>query len=167
MIFQGKRAEATAYTTLIYEQEFKSPLISDYYGKVDLAPSDGDDMRWVPAEFVAARLAAAAEAEEKPLPKATDKAIARLVARAFPAQVPTVADYTRTRWDALLRVLWAMLRTGEELDRLDGKLPDRIPPFKEWLIGLGPVDMNALDSAVFEETQRGLFRAGAADGASE
>lgn len=139
----------SAYTTYLYEQEFGESLIADFYGKVDLGDDNG---QVVTAEFVANKLSAEMPVDEKtgekkPLPKAT----LTLVRKAFPQYVNTVVDYTKERWDATLRVMWAMRKTACDI------AGDPCPAFKQWLIGLGQVDMRATNFAAFEETQRGLF----------
>lgn len=162
MKFRGMEAIASPYTTMVYEQQFHTSLIADYYGKIDLTGGDDTGFTWVPAEVIEARLSAAASAAKAP--KAFTNNLHKVVSAAFPARVANSVDYTQTRWDAILRVLWAMLRTGQALAAAEGRPAEAVPPFNEWLLRLGPVDMNALDSAVFEETQRGLFRADDADG---
>lgn len=139
----------SAYTTYLYEQEFGVSLIADFYGRVDLGDDSGEV---VTAEFVENRLAENMPVDEKtgkqkPLPKATSA----LVRRAFPQYVNTVIDYTKDRWDATLRVMWAMRKTACDV------AGDACPTFKQWLMALGQVNMRDTNFAAFEETQRGLF----------
>lgn len=136
---------ASAYTLMVYEQEFGGSLISDFYGKIDLRDADG---QMVTAEFVEGKLRAAMpEGAELP------DTVAVLVHRAFPAYVNAVLDYTRERWEAALKALWAMRRTADE------SAGEKTPAYRDWLSSLGPVNMQDIASFVFTECQRGLFRA--------
>ena len=139
----------TAYTPVIYEQEFGKSLIADFYGKIDLRDSNGE---LVPAEFVENTLQRGMPVDDetgvqKPLPKTTKK----LIHECFPEYVTAVIDYTRDNWDATMRVIWAMYATAREI------AGEQYAPFKKWLIGLGPIDIKNLNNAAYEETQRGLF----------
>lgn len=138
----------TAYTPVIYEQEFGKSLIADFYGKIDLRDSDGE---LVTAEFVENTLQRGMPVDEdgvqKPLPKTTKK----LIHECFPEYVTAVIDYTRDNWDATLRVVWALYATACEMNGT------QCAPFKKWLMGLGPIDIKYLNNAAYEETQRGLF----------
>lgn len=145
---------ASPYTLMIYEQTFKSSLIKDVMGRIDL--TGGNTVEVVTPDFVAGRLEAALP-DGKRLPKETRA----LVERAFPATVNKVLDYTTDNWEAYVRALWAMLRTAEEAARASGRpVADPTPPYESWVRSLGPVNMTALSNAVFEETQRGLFHTG-------
>lgn len=144
---------ASPYTLMIYEQTFHSSLIADWYDKVDLK-GGAQNSEWITADVVMAALSSASRGELAPEVKA-------LVRAAFPVQVDTVLDYTTSKWEASLRVMWAMLKTGEQVDRSNGAPQARpLPGFDEWVSKLGPVNMIDVNSAVYEETQRGLFRAG-------
>lgn len=73
-------------------------------------------------------------------------------------------DYTIDNWNAELRAFWAMLKTSEAISRAEGRPAEVVPPFEEWtLLKTRGVDMGQISQAVFDECQRGLFRAGAAD----
>lgn len=142
---------ASPYTLMLYEQTFKSSLIKDFYGVIDL--SSGSKTEVVTADFVANRLE---EANGKKL----SKTVSDLVNKAFPAEVMTVLDYTSDNWEQALKALWAMVKTGEKVDISNGKMvADPIPDFNTWLIELGNVNMSEICAAVLQETQHGLFRA--------
>lgn len=61
-------------------------------------------------------------------------------------------DFTRTQWTALLRVLWAGLKTVD----------DSIPSFASWAKTCGEVDMMALTRTLSPAISEQFFRAGAA-----
>lgn len=143
-------AVATVYTTVIYHQEFKSSMISDVFGRIEL--DDADLTRTVTAQFVKDRLQGAMEGGRK-LPKTT----AALVERAFPATVVAAIDYTKDNWDAYLRALWAMIRTADEINGVA-----TVPGFASWVKRLGSADMGAISRFVIDAVQEGLFRAPAA-----
>lgn len=107
-----REIRCSVYTLTVYEQEFKSSMVKDVYGVIDLR-ANGAEV--VTAEYVANRLAAAmpegGDGKRKPLPKAT----LALVARAFPDTIVTTIDYTADNWEAYVRAYWAMLRTGDAL----------------------------------------------------
>ncbi len=140
---------ASPHTLMLYEQTFHSSLISDWYDKVDLKRG-AEGSEWITADVVLQALSRAGDVTD---------ALKSLVRRAFPVQVDTVLDYTANKWEASLRVMWAMLKTGEEVDRANGESPLPIPPYQDWVNSLGPVNMLDVNTAVYEETQRGLFRA--------
>ena len=108
--------QATAYTLMVYEQEFGTDLIQDVYGRIDITK--------------------AAQADDGSI----------------------VLDYTVDNWTAELRCFWAMCKTAHDIAQAQGrKIPD-VPPYKVWIMAMPPtVDMPAISSAVFEETQRGFF----------
>lgn len=144
---------ASPYTLMLYEQTFHSSLIADWYDKVDLKRG-AEGTEWVTSGVVMSALSRANGGRELPAE------VKALVSAAFPAQFDTVLDYTANKWEASLRVLWAMLKTGEQVDRADGMPQSRpVPNFDEWVANLGPVNMLDVNTAVYEETQRGLFRA--------
>lgn len=142
---------ASAYTMMIYEQEFGGSLIKDVYGKVRL---DGDDEDVVTADFVRERLESALPEGRK-----LTKAMQALVERAFPAQRSRYLDFTRSNWDANMKAMWAMARTA---DAAAGGTS--VPSFKKWMASLGPINLGAISQFVADETQRGLFRAGGEGG---
>ena len=116
--------EATTYTLVVYEQEFKKDLIKDVFGRIDItqAVRNIDDDGNVIA-----------------------------------------MDYTMDNWTAYPRAFWAMLRTSEEICRREGRKHEAVPSFVQWCLDTRGIDMGELSQAVFDECQRGLFRAGAAD----
>lgn len=140
----AREALASAYTLVIYEQEFGSSLIKDVYGKVDLAQGG--------TQVVTAGLVEEAirGAYGRQLPKGVRDAIER----AFPMTVTTEVDYTHENWEADLRALWAMFRCA----RAAGRTQVDVPPFDEWLRSLGPVDMWAVSEFVVGACNRELFR---------
>ena len=128
--------EATFYTLMVYEQEFKSDLIKDVFGRIDV----------------------------------------RSAASNFDEDGNVVAmDYTIDNWNAELRAFWAMLKTSADIARREGRMSESVPSFKSWNLDVSVrtsaarrgnpeagVDMGQISQAVFDECQRGLFRAGAA-----
>lgn len=116
--------EATTYTLVVYEQEFKSDLIKDIFGRIDV----------------------------------------RNAAKNFDENGNLVAmDYTIDNWNAELRAFWAMLKTSEAIAKADGRPAEMVPPFIQWCLKTRSIDMGQISQTVFDECQRGLFRAGAAD----
>lgn len=130
--------EASTYTLLIYEQEFKSDLIKDVFGRIDTrAASNNFDEN------------------------------GNLVAM----------DYTIDNWNCELKAFWAMLKTSADIARSEGRFTESVPQYKEWNLSVAKaisaanrngndgvaIDMGQISQAVFNECQRGLFRAGAAD----
>lgn len=130
--------EATTYTLLVYEQEFKSDLIKDVFGRIDT----------------------------------------RAASQNFDENGNLVAmDYTIDNWNCELKAFWAMLRTSAEIARSEGRFVDAVPGYREWNLSVAKtiskanrdgeegvaIDMGQISQAVFNECQRGLFRAGAAD----
>ena len=115
----GKEREvvASAYTLMVYEQEFKSGMIEDVYGKIRIVEDDYDD-----------------------------------------DGNPTVADFTIDNWFAYVKALWAMLRTGADLARAEGRQYTPVPSFKEWSLRATELDMRTVSSIVIQECQRGFFR---------
>lgn len=75
-----------------------------------------------------------------------------------------VVDYTTDNWQAELRALWAMLRTQAEIDKKNGVKREPVLAFVPWSEALADwePDMRSISSMVYEEMNRGLFRAGAA-----
>lgn len=61
-------------------------------------------------------------------------------------------DYRDVNWTALVRVLWAALKTADET----------YPSFREWSLSLGPIDLNDLSAKLIPEAYGQFFRAGAA-----
>lgn len=100
-------------TMMVYEQQFRSDIIQDLFGRSVLRRKPDDD------------------------------------------DVLFEVDYRDVNWTALVRVLWAALKTAD----------DSFPSFREWSMGLGPVDLNDLASKLIPEAYGQFFRAGA--GSSE
>lgn len=73
-------------------------------------------------------------------------------------------DLTSDNWGAELRALWAMLKTQYEIDHKHGKDTPPVPSYREWSASIGEweTDMKKVSKVIFEELNRGLFRAGAA-----
>lgn len=116
--------EATTYTLVVYEQEFKSDLIKDVFGRIDV----------------------------------------RSASKNFDEDGNMVAmDYTIDNWNAELKAFWAMLKTSYEIARNEGRAAEFVPSFVQWSLKTRSIDMGQVSQAVFDECQRGLFRAGAAD----
>lgn len=142
---------ASAYTMMIYEQEFHKSLIADVYGKIEL-DTGGGSAQVVSADFVRERLSSALP-EGKELPKTTSA----LIDKAFPAVEVKSIDYTRDNWESYLRCMWAMARTADKAGEGAG---DPVPSdYGKWLAGLGPVNLAEISNVVARETRRGLFRA--------
>lgn len=74
-------------------------------------------------------------------------------------------DYTARDWNAILRALWAMLKTASDIALEAGDLApnDAVPGFKRWVRSVGAVDMNEVTDAVYRLCNEGFFRAGAGD----
>lgn len=110
---------ATAYTLVVYEQEFGGrDLIADVFGRHE-AKDDGGSV---------------------------------------------VIDFTSDNWLYELRAAWAMALTAYEIkaDRGDAAPNDRPKPFKQWVKGVGKLNMRALSSALVGECLDGFFQSGAA-----
>lgn len=73
-------------------------------------------------------------------------------------------DLTSDNWNAEIRALWAMVRTQAEIDRKNGVERESVPSFQSWSESVAEWSPNlkAVSKAVFDELDRGLFRAGAA-----
>lgn len=61
-----------------------------------------------------------------------------------------VLDFRDTNWTALIRVLWAALKTAD----------DSLPPFAEWQANLEDVNLYIVQGVLVPEVQRRFFRAG-------
>lgn len=112
-------AVATAYTLVIYEQEFGGrDLIADVFGRHEGADDGGK----------------------------------------------VVVDFTSDNWLSELRAVWAMVRTAYDLayDRGDAAPNDKPKPFREWVKGVGKLDMRSLSVALVTECMDGFFHSGAA-----
>lgn len=121
----GKEREivASAHTLMVYEQQFKSGLIEDVFGRISLAGHENDI-----------------------------DSNGNIV----------VADYTVDNWTAYMKALWAMLRAGADLARVEQREYEPVPSFDEWSLSATNLDMAEVSRVVVTECQRGLFRAGAA-----
>lgn len=112
-------AVATAYTLVVYEQEFGGrDLIADVFGRHE-GKDDGSKV---------------------------------------------VVDFTSDNWLAELRAVWAMVRTAYDLayDRGDAAPNDKPKQFREWVKGVGKLDMRRLSVALVTECMDGFFHTGAA-----
>lgn len=67
--------------------------------------------------------------------------------------VEFAVDYRDTNWTAIVRVLWAALKTA------DGSTPS----YKEWSKSVGNIDLNAIGRPILDEAWKMFFRAGASD----
>lgn len=114
---------ASAHTLTIYEQQFKSGLIEDVFGRVDLTVGEND-------------------LDEDGNLKAV--------------------DYTRDHWGAYIRALWAMLRAGADLARIEHRDYEPVPGYEEWSIRATNIDMAEIARVVLTTCQKELFRSGAA-----
>lgn len=126
---------ATAYTLVIYEQEFHSDPIKDVFGKHQL---DGD--------------------------KAGEKGVGKDAAAADGSAATLYLDFTQENWIEETRLLWAMVKTANVLadDRGDVAPNDRVPGYREWMKRVGKVNMRDIADAVFDEAVDGFFHTGAA-----
>ena len=112
-------AVATAYTLVVYEQEFGGrDLIADVFGR-----HEGED-----------------------------------------DGVRVVVDFTSDNWLSELRAVWSMVRTAYDLayDRGDAAPNDKPKPFKEWVKGVGKLNMRELSASIVTECLDGFFHSGAA-----
>ena len=75
-----------------------------------------------------------------------------------------VVDFTSDNWLSELRAVWAMVRTAYDLayDRGDAAPNDKPKPFREWVKGVGKLDMRRLSVALVTECMDGFFHSGAA-----
>lgn len=132
----------SAYTLIVYEQEFKSSMIGDVYGVIDLKSVNTEV---VSAEYVINRLSAVSTKE---LPKA----IKILVNKAFPANIVTKIDYKADDWESYLRAAWAMMKTANIING-----SKTTPSFTSWVVQLGDLDMREVSSTVLSCMENGLF----------
>lgn len=121
----GKERElcASPHALVIYEQQFKSGMIEDVFGKISLSGHEND----IDSD-------------------------GNLV----------YADYTIDNWTAYTRALWAMLRAGADLARIEHRDYERIPDFEEWSIRATNLDLSEISHVVVTACQKELFRTGAA-----
>ncbi len=117
--------EATTYTLMVYEQEFKGDLIKDVYGHINLAEGSED----------------------------------------FDDEGNQIGfNFTVDNWTAYPRAFWAMLKTAEAIARSEGRRVPAVPRYESWaLTESRGIDIAEISQVVFNECQRGLFRAGAAE----
>lgn len=113
---------ASPHALVIYEQEFKSGLIEDVFGRISLAGHEDD------------------VSEDGTL---------------------VVADYTVDNWTSYIRALWAMLRAGSDLARIEGRKHEAIPGFEDWSITATNLDLSEVSAIVIQACQKELFRTGA------
>ena len=72
-------------------------------------------------------------------------------------------DYTMDNWTAYIRAFWAMLKTSEAICKRENRPCVPVSSFVQWCLETRDIDMGEISQIVFDECQRGLFRAGAAD----
>lgn len=154
--------ECTDYTPTVYEQEFEgADIIGEVYGEVDLKTVSGET---VTDEFVLNVLQGAQP--DKPLPRTT----VALVKKAFPRYAITKIDYRSDHWNAYKKALWAMLRTADEIRRVDGLPPiNNVPSFNVWERQCIKVktDRKEVSQTVFSYMEDGLFHSGDAEDAPQ
>lgn len=73
-----------------------------------------------------------------------------------------VLDFTIDHWGAYVRALWAMLKSGADLARAEGRQYVPIQNFEDWSIKATNLNMSDVSRVVIQECQRGFFRTGAA-----
>ena len=75
-----------------------------------------------------------------------------------------VVDFTADNWLHELRAAWAMVRTAYDLayDRGDAAPNDKPKPFREWVKGVGKLNMRELSASIVTECLDGFFHSGAA-----
>ena len=73
-------------------------------------------------------------------------------------------DYTQENWFEETRLLWAMVKTANDLadERGDVAPNDRTPPYRKWVKKVGKVNMRDIANAVIGEAVDGFFHTGAA-----
>lgn len=127
---QGEKEIIVSVKSLmLYEQEFGGrDMIKDVYGRVSLRKSDVKALE---------KLDTVEEAEEFVETGDSDEILMEL-------------DYRNTNWTALIRALWACLKTAD----------DSLPPFKEWEQGVGDIDLFSVSNQIVPELNRKFFRAG-------
>lgn len=73
-----------------------------------------------------------------------------------------VLDFTIDHWGAYVKALWAMLKSGADLARAEGRPYTPVPNFEDWSIKVTNLNMSDVSRVVVQECQRGFFRTGAA-----
>ena len=73
-------------------------------------------------------------------------------------------DYTQENWVEETKLLWAMVKTANDLADERGEVApkDRTPSYKKWVKRVGKVDMHEIANAVITEAVEGFFHSGAA-----
>lgn len=130
---QGEKEIIVSVKSLmLYEQEFGGrDMIKDVYGRVSVRKSDVKALE---------KLDAANKVEEAE----------EFVETGDSDEILMELDYRNTNWTALIRALWACLKTAD----------DSLPPFKEWEQGVGDIDLFAVSNQIVPELNRKFFRAG-------
>ena len=70
-----------------------------------------------------------------------------------------VVHYDMDRWPAEIRAFWAMLKTAEQIAESKGKRHAKVPEWHDWILSTDAINARDISNAVFEEMQRGCFRA--------
>lgn len=122
----------SGWTLVLYEQQFGGDLIQDLFGKVEVRKSDVE---------TALRNVGVEEAPE----------------REDDDPVLFTSDYTQTNWTAVLKALWAGLKTAD----------DALPGFTQWSRGLGAIDLGRLQKEIVPEAMRMFFRSDPVQGEGE
>lgn len=122
----------SGWTLVLYEQQFGGDLIQDLFGKVEVRKSDVE---------TALRNVGVDEAPE----------------REDDDPVLFTSDYTQTNWTAILKALWAGLKTAD----------DALPGFTQWSRGLGAIDLGQLQKEIVPEAMRMFFLSDPVQGEGE
>lgn len=128
----GKELLFSGWTLVLYEQQFGGDLIQDLFGKVEVRKSDVE---------TALRNVGVEEAPE----------------REDDDPVLFTSDYTQTNWTAVLKALWAGLKTAD----------DALPGFTQWSRELGAIDLGRLQKEIVPEAMRMFFRSDPVQGEGE
>ena len=126
----------SGWTLVLYEQQFGGDLIQDLFGKVEVRKSDVE---------TALRNVGVDEGLQD-APEAPDE-----------DPVLFTSDYTQTNWTAVLKALWAGLKTAD----------DALPGFAQWSRGLGAIDLGRLQKEIVPEAMRMFFRSDPVQGEGE
>lgn len=71
-----------------------------------------------------------------------------------------VLDFTIDHWGAYVKALWAMLKSGADLARAEGRQYIPVPSFEDWSVKATNLNMSDVSHVVVQECQRGFFRTG-------
>lgn len=72
-----------------------------------------------------------------------------------------IARYDLEHWGEYVKALWAMLKSGADLARHEGRPYEKIPSFEEWSITATNLDLSEISRVVVTRCQEDLFRTGA------